>query len=309
MEKANQIVAEVKKAVVGKDIIIKKVLMVMLAKGHVLLEDIPGVGKTTLAMAFAKTLSLDTKRMQFTPDIMPSDVVGYSVLDKDSGSLRLMKGAAFCNLFLADEINRTSSKTQSALLEVMEEGRISVDGTTFDVPKPFTVIATQNPLGSAGTLPLPESQMDRFMMRLSMGYPTVEDEIEMLKRKNAQNLMDTIQPIANAQDMIAMQADAERIYLSDEIFAYIMKLVDTTRHHNEILQGASPRAALSLCAMAKACAYLSNRDYVAPQDIQAVFVDTIAHRLRLRSEEHFHMAKANVCTEILSSVPAPRMQR
>lgn len=183
MEKADAIVQEVKKAIVGKDIVIKKVLMVILAKGHILLEDIPGVGKTTLAMAYARALSLNTKRVQFTPDVMPSDVVGFSMYDKQSGNLKFVPGAAFCNVFLADEINRTSSKTQSALLEVMEEGRITVDGFSQETPKPFLVIATQNPTGSAGTQLLPESQLDRFMIRMSIGYPSIADEVEMLKRK------------------------------------------------------------------------------------------------------------------------------
>lgn len=307
MEKANQIVAEVKKAVVGKDIIVKKVLMVILAKGHILLEDIPGVGKTTLALAYAKALSLHSKRIQFTPDVMPSDVVGFTMLDKQTGELRFMEGAVFCNVFLADEINRTSSKTQSALLEVMEEGRISVDGYTKEAPKPFIVIATQNPIGSAGTQLLPESQMDRFMVRLSMGYPSIEDEMEMLKRKSRQDPLQTIHRVVDADTLQEMMHDVERVYMSDEIYRYLVTLIDKTRHHPKLLQGASPRAALALCAMAKSCAYLSDRDYVVPQDIKAVFFDTIAHRIRMHSDQRDMRELHAVVNEILRDVAAPRL--
>lgn len=308
MNLAEQIVEEVKKAVVGKDIVVKKVLMVMLAKGHILLEDIPGVGKTTLAMAFAKTLSLETKRVQFTPDVMPSDVMGFRMMDKESGELRFVPGAAFCNLFLADEINRTSSKTQSALLEVMEEGRISVDGFTQEVDRPFMVIATQNPRGSAGTQLLPESQLDRFMLRMSMGYPSIKDEVEMMKRKSSHNPLDDIKAIANGDDILEMIAQVEQVYVADEIYLYIAQLIDETRHHASIKQGASPRSSLALCAMAKSCAYLSGRDYVVPQDIQVIFKDTIAHRVHLQTETSDNTAN-QLLDDILHRVQAPSLHR
>lgn len=309
MMQADRIVNEVKKAVVGKDIIIKKVLMVILAKGHILLEDIPGVGKTTLALAYARALSLDSRRIQFTPDVMPSDVVGFTMMDKQSGELRFVPGAAFCNVFLADEINRTSSKTQSALLEVMEEGKITVDGYTREVPKPFLVIATQNPIGSAGTQLLPESQLDRFMIRLSMGYPSVEDEIEMLKRKSKRDSLADVNAVVDAVQLQAMMQGVEDVFVSDEMYRYLVALIDKTRHHPNILQGASPRAALAFCAMAKSCAYLSDRDYVVPQDVKAVFFDTIAHRIRLQSDERDMNNLKRIMEEILQEVPAPRLVR
>lgn len=309
MMQADRIVNEVKKAVVGKDIIIKKVLMVILAKGHILLEDIPGVGKTTLALAYARALSLDSRRIQFTPDVMPSDVVGFTMMDKQSGELRFVPGAAFCNVFLADEINRTSSKTQSALLEVMEEGKITVDGYTREVPKPFLVIATQNPIGSAGTQLLPESQLDRFMIRLSMGYPSVEDEIEMLKRKSKRDSLTDVHAVVDAAQLQVMIQGVEDVFVSDEIYRYLVALIDKTRHHPNIMQGASPRAALALCAMAKSCAYLSDRDYVVPQDVKAVFFDTIAHRIRLQSDERDMNGLKRMMEEILQEVPAPRLVR
>lgn len=309
MEKANAIVNEVKKVIIGKDIIIKKVLMVILAKGHILLEDIPGVGKTTLAVAYARALSLETKRMQFTPDVMPSDVVGFSMLDKHNETMRFVPGAAFTNLFLADEINRTSSKTQSALLEVMEEGKISVDGYTQEVPRPFMVIATQNPIGSAGTQLLPESQMDRFMVRLSIGYPSIADEIQMLKSKEAKNPLSSVEAVANVDDILAMQEGVEKIYVSDEAYEYMLHLIDATRNHEEILQGASPRATVSLCMMAKSCAFLSDRDYVVPQDVQAVFIDTIAHRIILRNEEQSQKACEKVLAQMMQGIRVPAFQK
>lgn len=308
MDIANQIVDEIKKAVVGKDIVIKKVLMVILAKGHILLEDIPGVGKTTLAMAFAKALSLQTKRMQFTPDVMPSDVVGFTMLDKESGEMRYMKGAAFCNVFLADEINRTSSKTQSALLEVMEEGRITVDGFTQEVPKPFVVLATQNPIGSAGTQLLPESQMDRFMVRLSMGYPKMEDEVTMLKQRKDHDPLEDIHAVVESSQLLNMIQEVDQVYVSDEMYRYIVRLIQATRTHPAIAQGASPRSTLALCAVAKSCAYLSDRDYVVPQDVKAVYFDTIAHRILLHDETHPDIEElSRLMDEILRSVDAPQL--
>jgi len=309
MENANAILNEVKKAVVGKDIIIKKIWMVILAKGHILLEDIPGVGKTTLAMAFARALDLKTQRVQFTPDIMPSDVVGFTMLDKESGIFRYHKGAVFCNIFLADEINRASSKTQSALLEVMEEGRVSAEGTTLEVPKPFTVIATQNPLGSAGTQLLPESQMDRFMVRLSIGYPDQEFEALMLKQRKDHDPLNDVMKIADANTLKEMIRAVSLVYVSDEMYRYIVALVHATRNHPNIRQGASPRASLALCALAKSCAYLSGRDYIIPKDVQAVFIDGIAHRLLLKREAHPSPASLHtILHEILQQVEAPKLR-
>ena len=228
-QKALAIIKEVRKAVVGKDAIIGKVLMVILSQGHILLEDIPGVGKTTLALAFSKAMDLDYKRVQFTPEVMPADVVGFSIYNKATGKLEYQPGAALCNLFLADEINRTSSKTQSALLQAMEEGRVTVDGVTRQIPRPYTVIATQNPVGSAGTQLLPESQMDRFMVRLSMGYPKLEDEVEILKRKQGGDPLESVTQVVTAQEILLMQQQVEAVHVHDDIYGYITRLCAATR--------------------------------------------------------------------------------
>ncbi|MCH4287407.1 AAA family ATPase [Amedibacillus hominis] len=279
MNLANQILTEVKKAVVGKDEVLEKILMVILSKGHILLEDIPGVGKTTIAVAFSKAMSLETRRIQFTVDVLPSDVVGFTSIDHETGKLRLHPGAVFCNIFLADEINRTSSKTQAALLEVMEEGNITVDGYTQKAKDPFCVIATQNPFGSAGTQLLPESQLDRFMIRLSIGYPSLADEKNILKRKSERDPMLEVHAAASREDIIQMSKEVEQVYVHEDILDYIVALIDATRHHTSILQGASPRASISLMQLSKANAYLHDRDYVVPKDVQDIFFDVIGHRV------------------------------
>ena len=281
MQKALEIIEEVKKAVVGKNAVIGKMLMVILAQGHILLEDIPGVGKTTLALAFSKAMALDYRRMQFTPDVMPTDVTGFSVYNKSTGQLEYKPGAALCNLFLADEINRTSSKTQAALLEVMEEGRITVDGVTRETPKPYIVIATQNPVGSAGTQLLPESQMDRFMVCLTMGYPKLEDEIEILRRKQGGDPLEQVQKVVGTTEILSMQREVERIYLADSLYDYIARLTAATRKEPLIRLGASPRGSIALTRMAQAAAYLSGRDYVIPRDVQIVFHGRFLYKIRL----------------------------
>lgn len=305
-QKAFEIVNEVKKAVVGKDAIISKVLMVILAQGHILLEDIPGVGKTTLALAFSKAVSLDYKRLQFTPDVMPTDVTGFSIYNKETGTLDYKPGAALCNLFLADEINRTSSKTQSALLEVMEEGKITVDGTTRPTPKPYIVIATQNPIGSAGTQMLPDSQLDRFMVRLTMGYPELRDEIEILKRKKGLDPLETVKKVVDANDIIAMQNQVDAVFLADAVYDYIARLINATRSNKMIRLGASPRGSIALVKMAQANAYLSGRDYVVPKDVQFVFRDVVEHRILLNSQARISSVTASeLLTETLKEVSAP----
>lgn len=305
-QKASEIINEVKKAVVGKDEIIGKVLMVILAGGHILLEDIPGVGKTTMALAFSKAMALDYKRIQFTPDVMPTDVTGFSVYNKETGSLEYKPGAALCNLFLADEINRTSSKTQSALLEVMEEGSITVDGVTRRTPRPYIVIATQNPVGSAGTQLLPESQLDRFMVRLTMGYPELRDEVEILKRKQRVDPLETVRKVADAKDLLAMQEQTDSIYLSDDVYQYIARLINATRGHSMIRLGASPRGSIALTKMAQSAAYLSGRDYVVPKDVQFVFNDVIEHRILLNAQAKISNTTASaLLASILKDVPAP----
>lgn len=309
MQKALEVIEEVKKAVVGKDAVVGKMLMVILAQGHILLEDIPGVGKTTLALAFSKAMALDYRRMQFTPDVMPTDVTGFSVYNKATGQLEYKPGAALCNLFLADEINRTSSKTQAALLEVMEEGRITVDGVTRETPKPYIVIATQNPVGSAGTQLLPESQMDRFMVCLTMGYPKLEDEIEILRRKQGGDPLERVQKVVGAQEILAMQRTVENIYLADSLYDYIARLTAATRQEPLIRLGASPRGSIALTRMAQAAAYLSGRDYVIPRDVQLVFQDVISHRIVLSPQAKMgNITVEALLQKILNRIHAPAVK-
>ena len=280
-KQALEILGEVKKAVVGKDDVLAKVLLAILARGHILLEDIPGVGKTTMALAFSKALRLKYNRVQFTPDVMPSDITGFSIYNKATGAMEYQPGAVLCNLFLADELNRATSRTQSALLEAMEEGQVTVDGVSHPVPQPFLVIATQNPAGASGTQLLPDSQMDRFMIRLSIGYPAPADELDMVRRKQKGNPLEQVRQVLDLDGLAALRDRADRVYVSDEVLDYIIRLVNATRTHPMIVQGASPRASLALTAMAKAAALVLGRDYVNPEDVSMVFADVVAHRLIL----------------------------
>lgn len=308
VEKINEIFGEIRKAVIGKDEIITKVLTAILAKGHILLEDIPGVGKTTLALAFSKTMELEYHRMQFTPDVLPSDVVGFHIYDKEGQEMNYKPGSIFCNMFLADEINRTSSKTQSALLEVMEEGSVTVDSITREVPKPFVVIATQNPIGSAGTQMLPESQLDRFMVRLSMGYPDVQSEVEILKGHTSMNPIDTINGVISTNELLILQNIAEQIFIHEAIYQYIASLVLQTRQHDLIALGVSPRGTIALTAMARAYALIQGRSYVIPDDVMKVFLDVTRHRMILKPKARVNNVTIEmVIQQILQAVPAPRL--
>lgn len=305
---AQNIINEVRKAVIGKDDIIIKVLMSILAGGHILIEDIPGVGKTTLALAMSKALSLDYKRMQFTPDVLPADVTGFSVYNKATGKFEYNKGAALTNLFLADEINRTSSKTQSALLEIMEEGKVTVDGKTYKAPDPYIVIATQNPIGSIGTQMLPESQMDRFIVRLTMGYPSLESEIVMLKSKGAVSSVANIEPVASAEDIISAKKAVEDIFVADSVFRYIASLAAATRRHNYIKLGLSPRGTVALLKMTKATALLKGRPFAIPDDVIYSFNDVAMHRIIFNSKAKINgISGEQILKDIISSVPVPRI--
>jgi len=284
LKAANMIIDEVKKVIIGKDDIIKKALVCILAKGHILIDDIPGVGKTTLAVAFSKAMALRQNRIQFTPDVMPSDVTGFSIYNKEKHKFEYKSGAVMCNMLLADEINRTSSKTQSALLEAMEENKVSIDGKVYPLPNPFTVIATQNPVGSIGTQMLPESQLDRFTIRLTMGYPSMEDEMNMLKGKHMRNPLDAVEPIINDKGLLYMQSEVEKVFIHDNIYEYITNIAAATRTHPEIQLGVSPRGSVALCNIAKANAYLNGRNYVTPDDIRMVLMDTLSHRLIINSK-------------------------
>ena len=304
--KAAKVIEQVNKVILGKDRKVKEIMTAFLAGGHILLEDIPGVGKTTLATAFSKAMKLDCKRVQFTPDVMPSDLTGYSVYRSDLGQFVYQPGSVFCNLLLADEINRTSPKTQSALLEVMEERKVSVEGITRDVPDPFIVIATQNPYGNAGTQSLPEAQMDRFMITMSIGYPDFESEMDMAMSVGKIGRTDMVEPVITAEDVKEMQEEIYEVYMNKSIYKYIVELVTATRKSEYIERGASPRATIALVKMSKAWAWLNGRDYVIPSDVGTQFEYVISHRIvpdmSARMEK---LSKSDIINNIVKSVKRP----
>lgn len=304
--KTEQVINQVKKVIIGKDEIAKKVFMAILAGGHVLLEDIPGVGKTTLALAFSKVMGLDFNRIQFTPDVIASDVVGFTMYDKNKEEFVFKQGAVMCNLLLADEINRTTSRTQSALLEVMEEKNVTVDGTTYTLPKPFHVIATQNPIGSYGTQMLPQSQLDRFMLKTSIGYPDFASQVEILKDRQTTQPLDEVKAVISREELIEMQHEVSHIHVAEEILTYITSLTVATREHPLIIQGVSPRGALALSRIAKAHAYIAGRDYVIPEDVMEMFVDTCNHRIVL--EQKAQVSKngpSTILNDIMNEIKSP----
>ena len=311
VEQSKQIIAEVNKAFIGKNEVVEKVLMTIYAGGHVLLEDCPGVGKTTLALAFSKALGLSGKRIQFTPDTLPSDITGFTMLNRQTNQFEYRDGAANCQLMLADEINRTSPKTQSALLEVMEEHTITVDGVTHRLPSPFICIATQNPVGSAGTQPLPESQLDRFTVCLSIGYPSLENQMRIINAQRYHNPLLDIRPVTNAQNILEVQNYLTSVRLVDAVLAYAIRLCEATRTHPLVELGISPRGVAALVAMARAQAILRERNYVIPEDVQAVFADVCAHRLVLRPQARVDGVTArDILAEIMQQVrPAAQAQR
>ena len=304
-----QILDQVRRAVVGKDATLLWVLAAILARGHILLEDIPGVGKTTMALAFSKALNLKYSRVQFTPDVLPSDITGYSVPDPQAGTLRYQSGAVITNLFLADELNRATSRTQSALLEAMEEGQVTVDGVAHPLPQPFIVIATQNPVGAAGTQLLPDSQMDRFLIRLSLGYPDPKDEVTMVLNRQEGNPLQALREVLSRDQLCALQDTVEKTFISDSVVGYIVRLVGATRTDPELQRGASPRATLAVASMSKAIAQLRGRDYVVPADVREVFVQCVAHRLLLTPRAQTQgVTGEQVLQRILEAVPAPRLR-
>lgn len=309
MNLIQRIINELRKAVQGKDQVLIWVLMTILARGNILLEDIPGVGKTNMALAFSRALGLDYGRVQFNPDVLPSDITGYSVYQKETGKMIYQKGAILCNLFLADELNRATSRTQSALLEAMEEGQVTVDGVSHPLPRPFTVIATQNPTGAAGTQLLPDSQMDRFTVRLSVGYPQPKDELDMvLARQGGVNPLNAVRQVVTAAELVTMQEAVGKIYMKESLIAYVVSLVSATRQHPQISRGASPRATLAIVSMAKATAYMNGRDYVLPEDVQTVFVGTVSHRILLSNEaQNLGLTENAVLTELMGRIAPPKV--
>ena len=297
---------EICKVIKGKDDVVEKVLAAIIAGGHILLEDIPGVGKTTLAVAVSGAMSLEYHRVQFTPDVLPSDIVGFSMYNSKSQEFEYKPGAILCNLFLADEINRTSPKTQSALLEVMEEKRVTVDGVTRKLPAPFTVIATENPLGSSGTQRLPESQLDRFMVCLTMGYPGHEAAVNILQ-ENAGNPLEHMKTVMTKTTVEQLQAKANDLFVHDSIYDYIVTLTEETRRNEFLSMGASPRGSIALLRMSKAMAVIHDRDYVIPEDVHSVFVEVLGHRVKLSPKGRAEgMSVEDALEQVFMSVYAPR---
>ena len=305
---SQQVLEELKRVIVGKETLIEKIWIALIAKGHILLEDIPGVGKTTLAVALSKVLGLDSKRIQFTPDVIASDVVGFTMYDKQTDKFVYKEGAVMCNLLLGDEINRTSSRTQAALLEAMQEGNVTVDSVTYELPKPFHVIATQNPLGVHGTQALPQAQLDRFLVKLSIGYPDFESQVALLRQRQEDNPINHIRQVLNKEKLIELQNQAQSIYIDERILRYVTELTEETRNSELLVQGISPRGALAICNMAKAHAFVKGKDFVTPEDVIAVFVDTCHHRIILSTQARtVQYEESDVLLQIIEKIPTPDM--
>ena len=297
------------KIIKGKKEVTDKIIMAILARGHGLLEDVPGVGKTTTALALSKLMGMEFQRIQFTPDVVPSDVTGFTMYNKETGKFEYRPGAVMCNFLLADEINRTSSKTQAALLEVMEEGKVTVDGETHVVPQPFVVLATENPVGSSGTQMLPESQLDRFMVSLSMGYPDHASLIDILRDRQDINPLEKAETVIQREELLNLQDQVQKVYMDDRILSYVADLAEATRGHQLIILGLSPRGTLALCRMSKAAAFVEGRDYVVPEDIKKVFGDVAGHRMVLESRARYEdKTSREILDEILDTVPVPKVE-
>ncbi|ASJ01558.1 AAA family ATPase [Thermococcus gorgonarius] len=309
--KGNAVLEEVKKVIVGKEDVLKLVLTTILADGHILLEDLPGLAKTLMAKSFAKALGVEFRRVQFTPDLLPSDILGVSVFNQKTLEFEFRKGPVFTNILLADEINRSPPKTQSALLEAMQERQVTIEGKTYPLPKPFIVVATQNPIEQEGTYPLPEAQLDRFLVRLNVGYPTREEEKEILRRRIKRKRDEAeVNPVLNDKEVVDMQKAIEDVYVSEAILDYITAIVEATRNSKrEVEIGASPRGSLALLKLSRAYAALEGRDYVIPDDVKAVAVPALSHRLILKRELWYtNVRPENVMRKILEKVPVPKFE-
>ena len=305
-ENAQAVLKEISMVITGKEDSVRKAFAAVIGGGHVLIEDVPGVGKTTLALAISHSMKLKENRVQFTPDVMPSDILGFSMYKKDLDRFEYHPGAIACNLILADEINRTSPKTQSALLEVMEEGTYTVDGETRKVMDPFVVIATQNPKGSAGTQFLPESQLDRFMICISLGYPTLKDEIAIVRGKNEGVSVENVREVIDANGLIAIKKEVSKVHVHNNVYAYMVKLIQATRENPYVELGISPRGTVACSRMAMAWAFLQGRDYCIPEDVEAVFRDVAIHRIVMNVKSRVSkVSKDDVISEILGSVHQP----
>jgi MoxR-like ATPase len=305
-EKIMGAVSAIETVIVGKHNEIVLLMTALLAGAHVLIEDVPGTGKTSLAAALSRVTGLDFNRAQFTPDVMASDITGFNIYNRQKESFEFREGLVMCNLLLADEINRASPKTQSALLEAMEENRVTVDGVTYDVPDPFMVIATQNPTGYVGTYPLPEAQLDRFAFKLSMGYPSQNEEVGILRARRGENPMDKLTSVVTAEELRAARAAVTQVRVDESLYTYIVSLVAATRQHKALSLGASPRASVALMHLAQAYAYLRGRDYVIPDDIAALYIPAVAHRVQLTQESKLSLLSLrDVLTEIMRSTDVP----
>ena len=300
-----KILHEVKKVIAGKDDVLEKIMMTVLSRGHVLLDDVPGTGKTTTALAFSRALGLRYGRIQFTPDVLPSDIVGFSMYHKESGSFAYQPGAVMTNLLLADEINRTSSKTQSALLEVMEERQVTIDGKTQKLEPPFFVVATENPVETAGTFPLPEAQMDRFLMKLSMGLPTREEEVQILDTYMTEDPLKKLAAVMDQETLERMQKEAMEVYVHPTVRGYLADLSAATRSSDQTVMGVSPRGTIALMRASRAWAYLEGRSFVTPDDVKAVAGPVMAHRVVLSYGQNRYADALRLIEEILNTVPAP----
>jgi MoxR-like ATPase len=306
-ELSDQIIAEIERAVIGKRTVLEMILLGLLADGHVLIDDVPGLAKTLMARSFASVLGLGFGRVQFTPDLVPSDITGATIYDQHRGTFEFRRGPVFTNILLADEINRAPAKTQAALLEAMEERQVTIEGETYPLPPPFLVLATQNPIEFEGTYPLPEAQLDRFLMRIGVGYPTNDDEWRIIERR-LQRRTDVVQltPVVGSSDLEQMKASVENVFVSEAIGRYIVSIVDATRSAPRVQVGASPRGSLALVKLARAKAVLAGREFVTPEDVKAVAVPALAHRIALRPDSWVAGVKGDgIVRDVLDSVPAP----
>ncbi|HZJ69144.1 MAG TPA: MoxR family ATPase [Candidatus Eisenbacteria bacterium] len=302
----NRIEENINRVMIGKGNVIESLLIALAAGGHVLIEDVPGIGKTTLVSALAKSLNLSFKRIQFTPDLMPSDVTGFNLYNQKSGQFEFQAGAVMSQMVLADEINRTSPKTQSSLLEVMQENQVTVDGISYQVPQPFIVLATQNPVDHVGTYPLPEAQLDRFMLKVDLGYPTIDEEVEILELYSSNEPLEVLQQVADSEDVLWMRQQAMLVHCAKSVKRYISQLTAATRRHPDIKLGASPRASKMLMEAAKARALLKGRDYIRPDDIQALAISVLSHRITLTAESRLkRITNDDAIFSVLKQVPVP----
>ncbi|MBQ2798968.1 MAG: MoxR family ATPase [Ruminiclostridium sp.] len=305
-ELMNELANQVQKVIIGKETAVKMLITSLISGGHVLIEDVPGTGKTTLAMALSKATSLSCRRVQFTPDVMASDITGFTMYNKATEKFEYRKGLIMTNVFIADEINRTSPKTQSSLLEAMEEKKVTVDGVSHALPEPFMVIATENEFGYVGTFPLPEAQLDRFLLKLSLGYPELKDEMMILHTRKIADPLDSVTPICSAEDIVACINAVKEVHIDPAIYKYIVEIVSATRNHPFISLGASPRASLALMRASQSCAFMDGRDYITPEDIALMTTYVLPHRIHLTQEARVkHITVDSIISEIMKAIKPP----